>query len=727
MSLVSNDKYYIPFNKSQITQLPLDRMEPYEISEYSIEKYYFINGKYVKKNDLYPIIEFKSEDKENIEVLNYSKNYIPHRRRGCYDIGGEYFFFQRKKINIIIFIINNEIKISDMNELLFYIINNCPDKEKSISITTIICSYNYISEFTPVCFFHDKPYHYYDEYVSSHKEEYDKFIKSINNIYKIYSINLYELNNTDLLEDLNIFPLTLPHFIIYDRNYRILYKDNLFQETPEALNEICINIYRNIENPFCIKNFISLMKDCPIKVKNFFDRIEKNIQNNCLFKSENEFSQEKERLLKLLKEETLKPENQNKSCKIYFIKKYLGLTKEQLELINDNNKLYELSNSDNSNIKTIYLKPMITINADDPSLLTFLYNSEKILFHKRFRNNLNILLNYTWKCALSFCQNNQILNKEFQFKTTKKISNLTVNLFYEFNVIYNDGFDCYSIPLNFKTLFKDKTKYFSINLKPNLIPSQKYKLKFKDSNTKEKEIEIKKDEITIFQYFREDLYADQFDLSEAIKKLKEENPNIKIKYYIVILIAGDKFKNSIYYDKVMTFLNLCSNVDHVLFYTYVIDEFHELTRYLTMEQYIYIFGLKKELVYFEINPEKPENTKELLIFYVNKLLLKSFEKNITKEQYKLFKGLYRDFLGLNKLYPNKTLLELELSKIKYFDGKETDYLFKFYNYEKKIWNNEKDKNQQQEVIDLKNKIQNILLINENSSNVLLNKKSENEN
>ena len=263
-------------------------------------------------------------------------------------------------------------------------------------------------------------------------------------------------------------------------------------------------------------------------------------------------------------------------------------------------------------------------------------------------------------------------------------------------------------------------------MKPNLIHSQKYKLKFKDSNTKEKEIEIKKDEITIFQYFREDLYADQFDLSEIIKKLKEENPNIKIKYYLVILIAGDKFKNSIYYDKVMNFLNQCSNVDNVLFYTYVIEEFHELTRYLTMEQYIYIFGLKKELVYFEINPEKPENTKELLIFYVNKLLLKSFEKNITKEQYKLFKGLYKDFLGLNKLHPNKTILEMELSKIKYFDGKETDYLFKFYNYERKIWNNEKDKNQQQEVIDLKNKIQNILLINENNSNVLPNKKNENE-
>ena len=78
-----------------------------------------------------------------------------------------------------------------------------------------------------------------DEYVSGHKEEYEKFLKSINNIYKVYSINLYELNQTDLLEDLNVFPLALPHFIIYDRNYRILYKDNLFQETPESLKNIC--------------------------------------------------------------------------------------------------------------------------------------------------------------------------------------------------------------------------------------------------------------------------------------------------------------------------------------------------------------------------------------------------------------------------------------------------------------------------------------------------------
>ena len=710
MSLVSNNQYYIPFNKSQILDLPLEEMEPYEISEYSIEKYYFINGKYIAKDELYPVIEFKNEDKNKIELLNYSKNYIP-QKKGCYDIGGEYFFFQRKKINIIIFMINNEIKMADMNELLFYIMNNAPDASNSISITTIVCSYNYISEFRPVCFFHDKPYHFYDEYVSNHKEEYDKFIKSINNIYKVYSINLYELNNTELLEDLNVFPLALPHFIIYDRNYRIIYRDNLFQETPEELNNICQKIYKNIEKPYNPKSLEYLMKKCPIETQSFFDRIEKHIKSNKIFNNENEFNQEKERILNLVKEESVKPENKDKTCKIYFTKKYQNLTKEQLESTNDN-KSESLTKD---NIKIAYLNPIITINGSDPSLMSFLYNCDYLSFPKKFRNNHDILLHYTWKCAISFCENNKIKNSEFQGKTEKTFTNLTLKMERSFNVIYNDGFDFYYIPLNFKTLFKDKTKYFSINLKPKLIPSQKYKLKFKDNNNKEKEIEIKKDEITIFQYFREDLYVDQFDLGEIINKLKEENPKIKIKYYIVLLIAGDKFKNSIYFDKVTNFLNQCTSVDNVLFYTYLIEEFHELTKYITLGPYIYIFGLKKELIYFEINKEKKEETKELLKYYVNKLLLKTYEQSITKQQYKLFKGLYKDFLRLNKIYNDKTIVELKLTKIKYFDNKEPDYIFKCYNNEKKIWNTEKDENQHPDLVELKKKIQNILLLKEPNS------------
>ena len=152
-----------------------------------------------------------------------------------------------------------------------------------------------------------------------------------------------------------------------------------------------------------------------------------------------------------------------------------------------------------------------------------------------------------------------------------------------------------------------------------------------------------------------------------------------------------------------------------MFYTYLIEDFHELTKYITLGPYIYIFGLKKELIYFEINKEKKEETKELLKYYVNKLLLKTYEQSITKQQYKLFKGLHKDFLKLNKIYNDKTIVELKLTKIKYFDNKEPDYIFKFYNNEKKIWNTEKDENQYPDLVELKKKIQNILLLKEPNS------------
>ena len=163
MSLVFNDKYYIPFNKSQIADLPLDRMKPYEISLYSIEKNFIINGKIVKKVELYPIIEFQDEDKEKIEKLNYSKNYVPFKK-GYLELNNECYCFQRNKINLIILMLNNEIKINDMDKLLFYIINNCHNKKNYISITIIICTLDFC-EFRPFFLLHDKPYHFYDDYV----------------------------------------------------------------------------------------------------------------------------------------------------------------------------------------------------------------------------------------------------------------------------------------------------------------------------------------------------------------------------------------------------------------------------------------------------------------------------------------------------------------------------------------------------------------------------------
>ena len=365
MTLIYNDKYYIPVTKSQITDLPLERMKPYEISLYSIEKCYIINGKRIKKDELYPIIEFQSKDKERIESLNYSKNYIPFKK-GYIEINNGFYNYQKNKINILIIMVNNEIKINDMNKLLFYIIHNCPDKKKSISITVIICSLDYC-EFRPIFLLHDKPYHFYDDYVIKYKDEYDIFLKKINTIYKLYNINLSQIDKFDIFESesLNIHPTTLPQVIIYDKNYRILYSDNMFQETPENLEDICKLIYSKIENPFPEKNFKPLMKLCPIKVQSFFDKAEKKIINNEIYNNVEEFNIEREKLIKIIREETMKEENKGKSLRVYFTKKYQSLTKEQLESINNDN-IEDILKS--KNIKTTYLKPIIFINNDDALL-----------------------------------------------------------------------------------------------------------------------------------------------------------------------------------------------------------------------------------------------------------------------------------------------------------------------------------------------------------------------
>ena len=703
MSLVFNDKYYIPYNKSQITDLPLERMQPYEISLYSIEKNFIINGKLVKKDELYPMIEFKSKDKEKIESLNYSKNYMPFKK-GYLELNNECYCFPRNKINILILMLNNEIKINDMDKLLFYIINNCPDKKNSISITVIICTLDFC-EFRPFFLLHDKPYHFYDDYVSKNKEEYDKFVKNISTIYKTYTINLSDINKFRIFEgeDLNIYPTTLPQFIIYDKNYRILYKDNMFQETPENLEEICKNIYEKIQNPYNEKIFKPLMKFCPIKVKSFFDKLEKNIINNEVFNNEKEFIEEKEKLLNIIREETKKEENTGKSCRVYFAKKYQSLTKEQLESIDDT-KIKELSNQ--KNIKSIYLKPIISINNENTLLSPFMKDKD-IIFPKKFRNNMNLLLHFTWKSILSFCANNNVKIHEIQFKNIKSFTNLDFTSRKELNVIYQNGLDFYYIPMNFITLFMDKKTFFNIYLKPNLIINRNFRVKYKDLNSNEKIFEVKMNEISVFQYFRENVYFEQSNFGEVIKQLREENPKVKIKYYLVILTAGDHFKNSIFYDKVKSYLEKFTYVEDVLLFSYLIDEFNELTKYAATRRNIYIFGLNNEKVNMELIPDKIEKSKELLIYHINKLLVKYYEKKINKKQYKLLKQTWKDFLNVNEKNKDKILFEIELSKIKYFDNKETQYNFKCYNHEKKVWDDNKGE-QIKELKELKMKINQIL-------------------
>ena len=109
----------------------------------------------------------------------------------------------------------------------------------------------------------------------------------------------------------------------------------------------------------------------------------------------------------------------------------------------------------------------------------------------------------------------------------------------------------------------------------------------------------------------------------------------------------------------------------------------------------------------ELIPDKIEKSKELLIYHINKLLVKYYEKRINKKQYKLLKQTWKDFLNVNEKNKDKILFEIELSKIKYFDNKETQYNFKCYNHEKKVWDDNKGE-QIKELKELKMKINQIL-------------------
>ena len=67
-----------------------------------------------------------------------------------------------------------------------------------------------------------------------------------------------------------------------------------------------------------------------------------------------------------------------------------------------------------------------------------------------------------------FSTNNNLKNYEIQFKSIKVFTNLEFTSRKELNVVYQNGLDYYYIPMNFRTLFMDKTKFFNVNLKPNL-------------------------------------------------------------------------------------------------------------------------------------------------------------------------------------------------------------------------------------------------------------------
>ena len=316
MDLIVKKGYFFPRKPEELFLLPLDKLNC-TINKYIVEKYLIINYNYITRQDEYPFLKFK--DGNHFDISNF---YLL-RVHKFYELGSEYFSFQRKKVNLVVVINKSEQKLKDLNLLLFYLYKNNPYGEDEIGISIIITSFVCGVEFKPNCLFHDKPYHFYTDYCTQYKEEYENFSKNKIPKIKMHTLNLYDVNSLDILIDLGIKPNFLPQFIFYDRNYRIIYKDNLFQETPENFMKICQQIYSMIGSPFNIKKNSSLEQvPCNIRVNSFFDFIEKKYSQNQICQNLMEYEQLKKTILdKCLTSE--KGPKKGRTCKIYFITKIL--------------------------------------------------------------------------------------------------------------------------------------------------------------------------------------------------------------------------------------------------------------------------------------------------------------------------------------------------------------------------------------------------------------------
>lgn len=677
MDLIYDPINFFPRKPEELTQLPLDKLNC-TINKYIIEKFFIVNCNYITRLEEYPFLTM------NVPGQQISNEFLLKTNKS-YELGGEYFCFQRKKMNFVIFMNKNEQKIKDLYAMLFYIFNNNPNEEDSISVTILMSSYTYMTDFKPNCIFHDKPYHFFTDYCTQNKNEYEKFTKTKIPKFKVLNLNMYDVNSLSIMIDLDVKPIFLPQFIIYDKNYRMLYKDNLFQETPDAFVEICKQIYKFISEPYKANNGLFLGSKSPIKISSFFKKIEKEISNGSVLQNEDEFNSLRTMILdKCLKQD--KNQKRGKTCKIYFIKKIKNLN-------------YDLSYSAIS--KTTYLTPFVFQNSTN-SLPDFLYGTNYVKFIKILHDGPNQYLNYTYHCARSYIANTR-MKCEMSFMTKKKISNLSLMEKREFNFEYLESFQNYYVPLNFKILFRDKAKYFSINLFPKLNFEETFKLHFKDLNDKDKELIIKENEITIIQYFREDLYVYQIDLSEKISFFQKLYPNVKINYVILFLIPCDKFKNSIHYEGITKFLNSCKHIDDVLIFTYVLNEFKELTKYITNGPFIYIFDQKRQPISFEIFPGDKKRIEEWFYNSLMKILNPyKWKYTINKEQYKEIKQLVPSILSINQENEDKEIITVYLNKKKMFDDPNKN------EYSVEIVKCGEEEKAKEKLIEIKNKLISII-------------------
>jgi hypothetical protein len=654
MDATYTEHIFFPRKPEYLKLLPLDKIDC-TVNKYITEKYFVINSNYI-----YRLEEFHFLMMNNLDTAqNISDEYLLKINKS-YQIGKDYFTFQRRKLNFFIILNKTEQQIKQLYELLFYFFNSAiendrPLNEDNISISILLCSFTYITDIKLSSILYDFPYTFFCEYVNDNKEEFELFSKSVIPKLKFYNLNLNKIESSTILYDLNVKACFIPQFFIYDKNYRIFYSGNLFQELSEHFVYICKELHNYLYEPFNHRKTLNLRSHKNLVVSTLIDKIEKEITKGNVLSNEEEFNLIKQTLT----DKFINPSSNQKKASgtIYFIKKIVDLNKDFTE---------------GPQSKVIYLNPIILQNSMLPD---FLYGSPYVHFRRFIHKTQNEFLNYTYECARSYIANTG-MKADITFVIKKRISNIKIHERREFIVEYSESFDNYCIPFNFKILFRDKRRFFSVTLFPKTNLNNSYMLNLKDEDNNDKILHIKENEITIIQYFREDLHFCVKDIGSTINTYKVKYPNVKINYYILVLIICDKFNDSCFKDEILKLKESVSHLNDLFIFKYDPTTYKEVTKYFPNTPMIYIFDKQRQMFLIEMSCcelGRHDDLVTLRLFRAINPLKWKFVVN--KHQYKQVKDLRNFILGLNKYNNEKEIVIIYMKKTKYLESnKDNEYL-----------------------------------------------------
>ena len=242
------------------------------------------------------------------------------------------------------------------------------------------------------------------------------------------------------------------------------------------------------------------------------------------------------------------------------------------------------------------------------------------------------------------------------------------------NMICLESFDKFYIPYNFKNLVKDKSLFFTINLLPKINCNQVIKINLKNINEKDSILSINLNEITIIQYFKEDLYFNQYDLSDKINQIKQLYPDNIIKYYIIVLLSGNNYKENNYFQEILKFISNWKCKDNVYVFLNDLHSYQDLSKIFTYYSYLYIYDQNNFCHLFEMVPKDQKRVEDWLSSKIEYLVHKlKWKFTVNKQQYSLIKNELINIRKLHSIDNVNEIITLILSKQKFFYSNYINY------------------------------------------------------